>query len=143
MAQNLRIPPQSLDAEMALLGSIMLRPEAMYEITDIINPNSFYAEKHRLTFDTMLDLFKKSSPIDLLSLSSRLEEKKMLEQIGGASYLTELVNTVPSSANVKHYADIVQKKYMMRELIRASEHISVLGFDVPTDLENLLDAVQH
>ena len=142
MAQNLRIPPQSLDAEMALLGSIMLRPEAMYEITDIINPNSFYAEKHRLTFDTMLDLFKKSSPIDLLSLSSRLEEKKMLEQIGGASYLTELVNTVPSSANVKHYADIVQKKYMMRELIRASEHISVLGYDEATDLENLLDEAE-
>ncbi|NQV88216.1 MAG: replicative DNA helicase [Parcubacteria group bacterium] len=142
MAQNLRIPPQSLDAEMALLGSIMLRPEAMYEITDIINPGSFYAEKHRLTFDTMLDLFKKSSPIDLLSLSSRLEEKKMLEQIGGASYLTELVNTVPSSANVKHYADIVQKKYMMRELIRASEHISILGYDEATDLENLLDEAE-
>jgi replicative DNA helicase len=114
---KLRIPPQSLEAEQALLGSIMLRPDAMYEFMDLIHPKSFYAEKHALIFETMLELFSKRDPIDLLSLSSRLKEKNILDSIGGASYLTELVNTVPSSANIKHYADIVSKKFMMRRLI--------------------------
>src|SRR3989344_5729480 len=117
---HMRIPPQSQDAEMALLGSIMLRPEAIYEILDVITPRSFYFEKHKIIFETMLELFGKSTPIDLLSMSSRLKEKNYLDQIGGASYLTELVNIVPSSANIKHYAEIVEKKHMMRSLIEAS-----------------------
>lgn len=139
---NVRIPPQSLDAEMALLGSIMLRPESMYEVLDHITAESFYSERHRIIFEGMMDLFKKSSPIDLLSLSSRLEEKNQLEQIGGSTYLTELVNTVPSASNVKHYAQIVQKKHMMRQLINASESISQLGYDEATDLENLLEEAE-
>jgi replicative DNA helicase len=139
---NLRIPPQSLEAEQALLGSIMLRPDAMYEIIDLISPRAFYAEKHSIIFETMLELFSKREPIDLLSLSSRLKEKSALDQIGGASYLTELVNTVPSSANIKHYADIVAKKFMMRRLIEASEFISQVGFDESHDLEEALDKAE-
>src|SRR3989344_6519801 len=147
MAQNIirekvRIPPQSLEAEMALLGSIMLRPEAIYEIMDIISHTSFYAEKHGIIYETMMELFGKRSPIDLLSLSSRLKEKKLLDQIGGASYLTELVNTVPSSTNIKHYAEIVQKKYAMRRLIEASEFIASIGFDEGQDLEEALDKAE-
>src|ERR1700722_17628956 len=116
----LRVPPQSIEAEMALLGSIMLRPEVINEIVDFIGTESFYSEKHRLIFKAMLELFNKSTAIDLLSLSSHLRDKSALDHIGGASYLTELVNTVPSSANIKHYAEIVQKKYVMRNLIRCS-----------------------
>ena len=127
---------------MALLGSIMLRPEAIYEIMDIISPTSFYAEKHGIIYETMMELFGKRSPIDLLSLSSRLKEKKLLDQIGGASYLTELVNTVPSSTNIKHYAEIVQKKYAMRRLIEASEFIASIGFDEGQDLEEALDKAE-
>lgn len=140
--EKVRIPPQNIEAEMALLGSIMLRPEAIYEVIDIVSPKSFYAEKHALIFGTMLELFNKREPIDLLSLSSRLKEKKMLDQIGGASYLTDLVNTVPSSSNLKHYAEIVQKKFMMRRLIEASEHISGLGFEEAHDLEEVLDRAE-
>jgi len=140
--EKVRIPPQNIEAEMALLGSIMLRPEAIYEVIDIVSPKSFYAEKHALIFGTMLELFNKREPIDLLSLSSRLKEKKILDQIGGASYLTELVNTVPSSSNLKHYAEIVQKKFMMRRLIEASEHISGLGFEEAHDLEEVLDRAE-
>ncbi len=139
---KVRIPPQNTEAEMALLGSIMLRPESIYEIIDLVTPKSFYAERHAIIFDTMLDLFTKRTPIDLLSLSSRLKEKNILDQMGGASYLTELVNTVPSSANIKHYAEIIQKKYMMRQLIGASEYISHLGFDESSDLEDLLDKAE-
>lgn len=147
MADNLirdkvRIPPQSIEAEMAFLGSIMLRPDAIYEIVDFITPKAFYADKHAIIFDTMAELFAKRTPIDLLSLSSRMKEKKVLDQVGGASYLTELVNTVPSSTNIKHYAEIIQKKYMMRRLIEASEHIAQLGFDESNELEDILDRAE-
>src|SRR3989344_4873181 len=126
---GLRVPPHSLEAEMALLGSIMLRPDAIYEVLDIVIPASFYFEKNKTIFETMLELFGKHQPIDILSLSSRLKEKDLLERVGGATYLTELSSAVPSSANAKHYAEIVMKKYMMRQLIEASEFLSHLGFN--------------
>jgi replicative DNA helicase len=139
---KIRIPPHNLDAEMALLGSVMLRPDAIYEIMDVVNTNSFYFEKHRTIYETMLDLFQRHDPIDLLSLSSRLKEKSLLERIGGTTFLTELSSVVPSSANIKHYATIVQKKYMMRELIEASEFISHLGFNESGELEEILDQAE-
>lgn len=137
-----RIPPNNIDSERALLGSIMLRPEAIHEIMDIIRADAFYAEKHRLIFQSMSELFTKNEPIDLLTISSRLTEKNQLEQIGGTGYLTELVNLVPSSANAEHYAEIVQKKYVMRQLIEASEHISLLGYEEAEDLATLLDLAE-
>lgn len=140
---NFRLPPQSLEAESALLGAIMIRPDAMHDITDIVIPESFYAEKNRIIFVTMMDLFKKSSPIDLLSVSSKLREKNQLEQIGGGTYLSELASNVPSSSNAKYYAQIVQKKYMMRRLIESAEHISNLGFDDTHDLEEMLDKAER
>lgn len=139
---GLRIPPHSLEAEMALLGSVMLRPDAVYEIIDTVGPHSFYFEKHRIVFEAMLELFGKHQPIDLLSLSTRLKEKEVLERIGGAAFLTELSSSVPSSANIKHYADIVMKKFMMRELISASEHLSHLGFNEAGELEEILDQAE-
>jgi replicative DNA helicase len=142
MTQNrsgMRIPPQNLDAEMALLGSIMLRPETLFDITEIITADSFYSEKHRIIFETMTELFSKRSPIDLLSVSTKLKEKGWLDQIGGNTYLTELVNVVPSSSNAVYYAEIVRKKYMMRRIIEASDHISQMGYDENKELEEMLD----
>jgi replicative DNA helicase len=137
-----RIPPNNIDSERALLGSIMLRPEAIHEIMEIIQEGSFYAEKHRIIFQAMSELFSKGEPIDLLTLSARLSEKNQLEQINGTSYLTELVNLVPSSANAEHYAEIVQKKYIMRQLIEASEQISMMGYDEAEDISALLDQAE-
>ena len=139
---NLRIPPHSLEAEAALLGSIMLRPDAIYEVIDLVTPSSFYFEKHKTIFETMLELFSKRHPIDILSLSSRLKEKELLERVGGATFLTDLSGAVPSSANIKHYAEIVMKKYMMRQLIEASEHLSHLGFNEAGELEEILDEAE-
>lgn len=139
---NPRIPPQNLEAEAALLGSIMLRPDAIYEVIDIIAAHSFYSKKHRVIFEAMMELFKKNHPIDLLSLSSRLSEKNLLTEIGGNSYLTELVNTVPTAANARHYAEIVRKKYMMRSLIEASETIAHLGYEESEDLDDILDKAE-
>ena len=140
---GLRVPPHSLEAEAALLGSIMLRQDVIYEVMDIVTPASFYFEKHKTIFETMMELFGKHAPIDILSLSSRLKEKDILERVGGGSFLAELSSSVPSSANAKHYAEIVMKKYMMRELIGASEHLSHLGFNESGDLEEILDQAER
>ena len=140
---GLRIPPHSLEAEAALLGSIMPRQDVIYEVMDIVTPASFYFEKHKTIFETMMELFGKHAPIDILSLSSRLKEKEILERVGGGSFLAELSSSVPSSANAKHYAEIVMKKYMMRELIGASEHLSHLGFNESGDLEEILDQAER
>lgn len=140
--KELRIPPQNLDSEKALLGSILLKSDVLYDITDIIHKDSFYNEAHRIIFIAMMDLFKKNTPIDVLSLSSRLKERGELEQIGGSSYLTELVNLVPSAANAKHYAEIVHRKYMMRRLIDAANYISELGYSEASELDELLDKAE-
>ncbi len=140
--QDIRIPPQSIDAERALLGSIMLRPEVMHDLIEVINPSCFYVDKHRLIYTTMLELFAKSKPIDLLSLSSRLEERELLDQVGGSSYLTEIVNGVPSAANATHYGEIIQKKFLMRNLITAANTINQMGYDESQDVEELLDQAE-
>ena len=140
--KDLRIPPQSLEAEKALLGSIMIRPEVMHDIIDIVDSKSFYSDRHKVIWSTMAELHSKAIPIDLLSLSSRLKEKEILEQAGGMSYLTEIVHGVPSSTNAKHYAEIVQKKYIMRNLINASEYVGNLGFDEEMDIEETLDKAE-
>lgn len=140
---DVRIPPQSIDSEKAVLGSIMLRKDAMQEIDDIVNPDSFYVEKHKMIFQAMLDLSFKNEPIDMLSLSTKLAEQKLLEAIGGNQYLAEIVNLVPSSTNAKHYAEIVQKKYVLRSLIEAADYVSELAFDEGDDhMDDILDMAE-
>lgn len=142
LAATSRIPPQNIDAERALLGSIMTRPDVIYDVVDIVSGKSFYSERHKIIYETMLELFGKSQPIDLLSLSSRLKEKELLERAGGNLYLTELLGSVPSAANVKHYAEIVQRKSMMRRLIEAAENITSLGYDEAQDMAEVLDRAE-
>lgn len=137
-----RTPPSDVETEKALLGSILLRPEAVHDVIDILSAESFYARKHGIIFSAMFDIYKKGEPIDLVSLSSRLKELKTLDSVGGMSYLTGLVDTVPSSMNAKHYAEIVQKKYTMRQLIEAAYHITELGFAEEEELEELLDKAE-
>ena len=140
---GLRVPPQNIDSEKAVLGSIMLRKDAMHEIEDVLVPDSFYAEKHKIIFNSMLDLSSKNEPIDVLSLSTKLGEQKLLENIGGNKYLAELVNFVPSSTNVKHYSEIVQKKYILRSLIDAADYVSELAFEEGDDhMDDILDLAE-
>ena len=139
----MRVPPQNLEAEKAVLGSVMLRPGSLFEIIDILNSDSFYANKNKVIFKAMQDLSAKNEPIDLLSLSSRLKEKKLLDEVGGRTYLTELVNTVPSSMNIKHYAEIVQKKYILRSLVQAADFISEISLNEgEEDIEKVLDQAE-
>lgn len=137
-----KIPPQNIDSEKALLGAIMLRPEAMHEVVDTITPESFYSEKHKMVYKAMIALSTKSEPIDLVSVSARLKEKGQIEQIGGSVYLTELVNNVPSSSNVLYYAEMVHKKSTLRKLIESAEFISELGFSEAEEIEYILDQAE-
>lgn len=141
-SSQLRVPPQAIEAEKALLGAVMLKPECMYDITDIVNEKSFYVDKHRHIYKSMLALHSKSEPIDVLSVGAKLKANKDIERIGGSSYLTELVNTVPATANAQHYANLVQKAATLRSLIDAAEYIAELGFNEENDVEEVLDAAE-
>src|SRR3989338_4734859 len=134
-----RIPPQNLEAEQSLLGSLFIARDAMIKIADSITPEDFYKDSHRMIFEAMTDLFREREPIDLLSLGNRLEEKKQLETVGGRSYLIELSNAVPTAANVPHYAGIVQKKATLRRLQRAAAEITNLSFEEAEEIDHILD----
>ena len=140
--KDLKIPPQNIEAEKALLGSIMIRGEVMHDIVDIVGEASFYSNQHKSIWGTLFELHSKGTPIDLLSVSARLKEKGVLDQTGNMSYLTEIINAVPSSTNAEHYAEIVQKKHIMRELLRAAEQITGLGYDEEADLHDVLEKAE-
>ena len=138
-----RIPPQNLEAEKSLLGSLLIDKEAMIKIADKAQPDDFYSESNRLVYTTMAELYERHSPIDVLALGNRLEEKGHLQKIGGRAYLVELSNAVPTSANVEHYAEIVQKKATLRRLLHASSEISRLGYEEESDIETTLDEAER
>ena len=138
-----RVPPQNIEAEMSVLGSLMLDKDAIVKIADLVHPDDFYKDANRLIYETMLELFEDREPIDVLSLSNRLEEKKNLEKIGGSGYLTDLVNSVPSASNVVHYAKVVQKKSLLRKLISAASDIIELGYEEAEDVEKILDEAEQ
>ena len=138
---NIRIPPQSIDGEKAVLGSIMLRPSAIHEINDIVNESSLYVAKHANIYKIMLELSSKGDPIDLLTVSQKLKEKGMLDSVGGNSYLTELSNSVPASTNIKYYADIVSQKHLLRKIVDAGSDISEMGFK--EEVENVFEVLDQ
>lgn len=138
----LRTPPQSLESEQALLGALMIRQEGMSEVVDILSPEAFYAEKHRIIYRAMLSLVQKSEPIDVESVRAKLADQTELEQVGGVAYLADLVSEVPAASNARHYASQVQKKYMLRSLIDAGEYVAELGFDEGEELEETLDRAE-
>lgn len=138
--KELRVPPQNIDAERALLGAIMLRPEGIHEIEGTLVSDAFYVGKHKIIFEAMQTLALRHEPIDILSITHRLTEDKRLEQAGGASYLSELAQDVPASTNVRYYADIIDRKYVLRNLVSAGEYIAELGMDASVEnVEEVID----
>ncbi len=137
-----KLPPQSIEAEMSLLGGLMLDKDAIAKVADFLEPRDFYRGSHQLIYQVMQELFEKGDPIDILSVSSRLKEKNQLEQVGGTTYFTEIINTVPTASHVLSYAKIVQKKRILRDLISASHEIGVLGFQEHEDSDVLLDQAE-
>jgi len=137
-----KLPPQNLEAEQSVLGALLIDPEAIIKVADIVTKDDFYKENHRLIFEAMYDLFAKHEPIDLLSLANLLQEKNQLEQIGGQAYLAMLASQVPTSANIATYAKIVQKKSTLRRLISVAATISELGYQETEEVDQLLDKAE-
>lgn len=140
---NSKLPPQNTEAEQSVLGSLMIDKNAIIKIADSLRTDDFYRGNNQTIYETMLELFEKHEPIDLLSVSNRLQEKKKLEEIGGYSYLTTLVNNVPTSAHISYYAKIVQHKSTLRKLIDAANQITGLGYEESEDIEKLLDSAEQ
>lgn len=140
---NLKVPPQNIDAERSVLGALMLDKDAIIKIANLIRLGDFYKDDHNKIYEAMVELYEKREPIDVLSLSNRLEEKGQLEKIGGSSYLTSLVNTIPSSSNIVHYAKVVQKKSTLRKLIEAASRIVEMGYNESEDVEKILDEAEQ
>jgi replicative DNA helicase len=140
---ELRVPPHNTDAEKSVLGALMLDKEAIIRVADMVQVGDFYHDKHSRIYEAMLELYEAREPIDLLSLSNKLEEKDQLEAIGGTSYLAELVNAVPSASNVAHYAHVVEKKAILRRLISAANDIADLGFNESQDIQLTLDEAEQ
>jgi len=132
------VPPHNIEIEHAVLGAILVRAEALHDVIDILRADSFYSPQHQIIYEAILTLQTKLTPIDVLTLSTYLEEHGKLEKIGGKSYIANLSSLVPSSANARSYAEQVQKYAVMRKLISASENIRSLSYDMRRDLHELL-----
>ena len=137
-----KLPPQNNEAEQCLLGSLMLDKDVIVKVVDFIKAEDFYKSLHQDIYQAMADLYTKSEPIDILSVSARLKERNKLEDIGGSTYLTSLINTVPTAAHVSNYAKIVREKKILRDLISASEEIGLSAFDESEEVNILLDKAE-
>lgn len=138
-----RIPPQNIEAEQSLLGSLLIDPEAIIKIVDQIDPDSFYKRAHGHIYESMLELFGKNQPIDLLTVSSRLEEKGLLESIGGRAYIANVSTIVPTASHIKEYAQIVRRKATLRKLLSAATGITQLAFREEEDVDIILDQAEQ
>jgi replicative DNA helicase len=139
---KLKVPPQNTEAEASLLGAILIDADAIVKIADIISPDDFYEERHRRIFEAISQLYEKHSPIDVLTLSDQLKATGFLDVVGGASYLTELTNFVPTAAHAEQYAEIVAQKALRRRLIKASQDIVGLGYDEAKNLQELIEEAE-
>ena len=134
-----KLPPQNIEAEKSLLGSLMIDKNAIVKVVDFFQTRDFYQPNHQKIYQAMVEIFERREPIDLLSVASRLKEKEQLEALGGNSYLAELINSVPNALHILSYAKIVQRKRILRDLIDASYEIGLMGYNETEETDVLLD----
>ena len=134
-----QIPPQNIEAEIAVLGSMLLSEDAIAQAIEILYENYFYKNAHQKIFQTIVELYDKNSPVDLLTLSEELKKRAVLDEVGGQAYLAVISNSVPSAANISHYARIVKEKYILRALINNSTQIIKKCHDPVENIDSLLD----
>jgi len=134
-----RIPPHNLEAEMALIGSVLVDREIMGSVLEIVRPSDFYAHVHETIFTVLLELFDKGQPLDKITVAETLRNREMLEKVGGLSYISSLMDTVQTAASAQYYAKIVREKSVLRSLIHAGTQITQLGYEAEEDVETALD----
>jgi replicative DNA helicase len=139
---NLKVPPQNLEAEQSVLGGVLLEPEALSRVLEVMSGDDFYREAHRKIFSAMLDLYQKGIPVDLITLTEALQNKGQMEEVGGVSYLTSLTDAIPSAVNVDVYARIIREKSILRRLIHRATEIASKGYGFGGSAEDLLDEAE-
>ena len=140
---NLNLQPQSIEAELAVLGAMLSSKDAISKALQWLRSHHFYKESHSKIFLVMSDLFDKGEPIDTISVINKLKKNKQIDNVGGAYFITGLVESVPTAANVESYAKIVLEKFMLRELIRASHELSKDAYNDRQDVGEILDAAEQ
>ncbi|MEK7205532.1 MAG: replicative DNA helicase, partial [candidate division NC10 bacterium] len=134
-----RIPPQNLEAEISVLGAVLQDPQALLKATEILRPEHFYKEAHRKIFGVCEELFKRSEPVDLVTVANELMRRKQLDEVGGASTLSALVDAVPTAANVSHHARIVKDKALLYALIQKGTAVVSRAYADTDDVDEVLD----
>ena len=138
-----KVPPQNLEAERAILGAAMIDPDAMMEVSDKLRPEYFYKEAHKEIYDAALTLYRENEPVDLVTVAELLKRRKSLDAVGGRAYLAELTAAVVSTANVEQYARIVEEKYVLRSLIRASSEIQEDSYSSERETAEILEGAEE
>jgi replicative DNA helicase len=140
---SLRVPPHDLHAEQAVLASVLLNNDLINGVMEVLRPGDFYQGAHRILYEAMVDLYDRGRPIDQLTLSAVLKDRNAEQQVGGLAYLSEIVTSVPISANVVHYARIVKEKSILRKTISAAQEISAAAFQGVLDIDLFLDRTEQ
>ena len=140
---NHKIPPQNIEAEQSVLGSILLENEAISSVLETLIAEEFYRESHRRIFLSMIELFEKNEPIDLITLTNVLKSKNQLDNVGGGTYLASLVDSIPTAANITYYTKIVKEKAILRRLIDTATEIVARGYEDGGDVADLLDQAER
>jgi replicative DNA helicase len=139
---NVKLPPHDLDSEEAVLGSLLIDPEAISKIADILKPEDFYREKNRWTYESCVDLYERMEAINQITVAQDLARRQRLEAVGGAAYMSHLVSQVPTSVHIEYYANIVRRLSMMRRLIAVSNQIAAIGYEAPPDIDDALNRAE-
>src|SRR5262245_45444169 len=138
-----KLPPQNVEMEQSVLGAILLENNALVKVLELLDPRDFYQDAHRWIYEGMIELFEENMPIDLLTVTERLRKKDRLEAVGGAAYLAELVELVPTAAHVWHHAQVVREKAVLRSLIHTATTIVTDSYEDSEDVEMLLDRAEQ
>lgn len=138
-----KIPPQNIEAEESVLGALMIDKEAIVRVADVLLPQDFYKPANSLVYKAILGLYEKGQPIDIVTVSTQLKENGDIKTAGGSSYLTQLIDSVPTSSHVDYYAKIVREKKILRDLISASAEISESAFNTNQEIESVLDSIEQ
>lgn len=142
MALPERVPPQNIEAEQAVLGAMLIKKEAIVEVQEILQPDDFYREAHRIVYEAMLELSGNDEAVDLVTLTEQLRKNEQLEKIGGLPFITQLANAVPTAANVGYHAKIVKEKAELRNLINAATKIASAAYEDTDSVENIMDEAE-
>jgi len=138
-----QVPPQNLEAEQSLLGGLLVDPESINKIVDMVGPDDFYKDAHGRIYEVMLDLYERNEAIDIITVTSLARDKGLIERMGGITYLNALVDSMPSAANIAQYAKLVREKALMRKLITAATLIIEKGHELETNVDNYIDEAEN